>query len=265
MKALSLAILTLSGLGVIFGILLAWASKRFPVEVDPRIKKIVELLPGANCGACGMTGCSIFAEAMLQKRINLSYCVACTEENKKEIISILATSGQKIEERDDLVAVINCGGGNRSQDKFKYNGLADCHSAEQTLRGFKECSFACHEQGTCIITCPFGAIKMQPWGVPKVLVDLCRGCQKCIAVCPRNLICMIRRGKSVYINCQSHAKGQEVIKSCKVGCISCAKCVKICPVSAINIEHNLAKIDYNKCTDCRKCVDVCPTKTISIL
>ena len=46
------AVLTLGGLGLAFGILLAVASKVFHVEVDPKITQIKEALPGANCGAC---------------------------------------------------------------------------------------------------------------------------------------------------------------------------------------------------------------------
>ena len=50
-------------LGLVFGVGLAYALKLFGVEIDPKIFKILSLLPGTNCGACGKPGCAGFAEA----------------------------------------------------------------------------------------------------------------------------------------------------------------------------------------------------------
>jgi len=47
------SIISLGVLGLIFGGGLAYASRRFAVEVDPRIAEVEEVLPGANCAACG--------------------------------------------------------------------------------------------------------------------------------------------------------------------------------------------------------------------
>src|SRR5690606_16365673 len=58
------AVLLLTGLGVTFGIGLAVASRKLAVETDPRVDEIEELLPGANCGACGYPGCRRLAEAI---------------------------------------------------------------------------------------------------------------------------------------------------------------------------------------------------------
>lgn len=58
------AVLTLGGLGLIFGSLLAYAAQRFAVEEDTKIAEIQGVLPGANCGACGYAGCEQFAKAV---------------------------------------------------------------------------------------------------------------------------------------------------------------------------------------------------------
>ena len=50
-------VLVLAGLGLILGFLLALAAKFLHVQEDPRIKKVEDMLPGANCGACGYAGC----------------------------------------------------------------------------------------------------------------------------------------------------------------------------------------------------------------
>ena len=47
------SVLVLGALGAIFGALLAFASKIFYVEVDPKQAAVRECLAGANCGGCG--------------------------------------------------------------------------------------------------------------------------------------------------------------------------------------------------------------------
>ena len=56
MNTILLAILVMGVLGAIFGALLAYASKVFHVEVDPKQAAVRECLAGANCGGCGYPG-----------------------------------------------------------------------------------------------------------------------------------------------------------------------------------------------------------------
>ncbi|MBU4053826.1 MAG: electron transporter RnfB, partial [Proteobacteria bacterium] len=53
-----IAISVMGGLGITIGVLLAAASKIFYVYVDPVILEVEGVLPGANCGGCGVAGCS---------------------------------------------------------------------------------------------------------------------------------------------------------------------------------------------------------------
>ena len=55
------AIMIISGIGIIAAVMLVLAAKFMHVEEDERIGKIVECLPGANCGACGFAGCADYA------------------------------------------------------------------------------------------------------------------------------------------------------------------------------------------------------------
>ncbi|MDZ4186034.1 MAG: (Fe-S)-binding protein, partial [Desulfuromonadales bacterium] len=57
------AILSLGAIGAVFGIILGFAGKKFAVAVDPRVEALLQIMPGANCGACGLPGCAAFAEA----------------------------------------------------------------------------------------------------------------------------------------------------------------------------------------------------------
>ena len=59
-------LIIMGGLGVLFGLGLALASRFFHVKTDPRIEEIAEALPGVNCGACGYAGCDAYAGAVAQ-------------------------------------------------------------------------------------------------------------------------------------------------------------------------------------------------------
>ena len=68
MNTIIFAVLVLGVMGLLFGLILAFASKIFAVEVDERIPAVQECLPGANCGGCGYAGCDALA-------INASFSV----------------------------------------------------------------------------------------------------------------------------------------------------------------------------------------------
>ena len=71
-----IAIGILGGLGLIFGLVLAAASKVFYVETDPRLDQLTEALPGANCGGCGYAGCGGYAEAVLKGEAAIGLCAS---------------------------------------------------------------------------------------------------------------------------------------------------------------------------------------------
>ncbi|MBU2063881.1 MAG: RnfABCDGE type electron transport complex subunit B [Candidatus Omnitrophica bacterium] len=265
MNRIILGILTLSGLGFGFGLLLAWMSKKFHVEVDHRIMKISEILPGVNCGACGLAGCSGFAEALVNNAVNINACVACSGENKKAILEILGVQADETSTDAGQIAVMHCGGGMKCKDRFLYRGLKDCLIAAQTIGGHKACKYGCLGQGNCVAVCPFGAIVISENKTPQISTQLCRGCKKCVAACPRKIISMMYVKKKVYIKCVSREKAADKARKCKASCIACGKCVKECSQGAIAINDNLAQINYETCVGCQKCVAVCPTKVIAVI
>ncbi|MDK2886491.1 MAG: H+/Na+-translocating ferredoxin:NAD+ oxidoreductase subunit [Thermosipho sp. (in: thermotogales)] len=79
MEVLTLVILysalVMGLLGLGFGIFLAFSNEKFKVEADPRIEKIIEVLPGINCGACGYPGCEGYANAIVKKGDAIDKCL----------------------------------------------------------------------------------------------------------------------------------------------------------------------------------------------
>ena len=57
-------IILTSIMGCVFSIILVVASKVMAVPVDETQLKIREVLPGANCGACGFAGCDDYSSAL---------------------------------------------------------------------------------------------------------------------------------------------------------------------------------------------------------
>ena len=68
-------ILAVTIIGLICGVGLAVASSVMAVKEDSRFAEIRECLPGANCGACGYTGCDGYAKALLKPGTKTNLCV----------------------------------------------------------------------------------------------------------------------------------------------------------------------------------------------
>jgi len=180
------AIFILGGIGIIVGIGLALASKIFYVYVDPQILAVDDVLPGANCGGCGLPGCSANAEAIVKGLAAPNSCVAAGPETAEAIAALL---GVAIEAKEPDIALPGCTYGVESADtKFIYDGITDCRGAALLSGGMKVCNIGCLGLGSCARACPFDAIVMGPEGLPVVDEQLCTGCGACERVCPKHII-----------------------------------------------------------------------------
>lgn len=254
-----MAIIILGGLGILFGFFLTYFHTKFRVEENPLIPRIYELMPKANCGACGFPGCSGFVEGLIEGKITVEKCVLLTSENREKICEIL---GIESGEREKKVARVLCFGGINAKKKFSYQTIKSCSALNALFGTNLECEYGCLGYGDCVRVCPVNAIKMGENGLPEIDEEKCVGCGKCAEICPKNIIKLLPYDKKVYVSCSSHDKGGIVVKICKTGCIGCGKCVRVCPQGAIKLENNLAVIDYEKCEGCGKCIEECPRKII---
>ena len=249
-----------AAIGLISGILLALASRFMSVKEDERTRSVRECLPGANCGACGYTGCDSYAKALVEEGAKTNLCVPGASFVAEKVSAILGVEAEAVAEK---VAFVRCNGvHDATGEKSVYEGIKSCKSANLLWGGQKSCAYACLGFGDCSSVCPVRAIKIEN-GVAKVDRSLCIGCGLCEKTCPKKIISLIPRSSVVAIECSNRDKGASTRKDCKNGCIACRKCEKTCPVGAITIENNLSRIDYGKCIRCGKCASVCPVHCIS--
>lgn len=263
------AVLSLAVLGMILGALLAVASKKLNVEVDKNIAAITEVLPGANCGACGFPGCSGLAEAIVKGEAQVDACIPGKDAVAKKVAELMGV--EVVVGTDRKVAQLKCNGGlDNAKDRFDYEGIEDCIAASHLFNGPKACEFACLGFGTCANVCPFNAITMGDNNLPIVDYDKCTGCKKCVDTCPKHVLELVGINHKVHVRCSNTEGARDARANCKVACIKCKICEKNCPTEAIKVlpqedGGNLAVIDYEKCINCGICVEKCPNKTIHMI
>lgn len=240
-------------IGLIAGVGLSLASKFMAVPVDEKQEKIREALPGANCGACGFSGCDGYAAAVAAGEASPDKCApggAAAAAALAEILGVEVVNEPK-------TAFIACKGTRENTKlKYAYSGMQSCAAAAALQSGPLECSFGCLGFGDCAAVCPFGAITLEN-GRPAVCGDICVGCGKCVSVCPKALISVLPKSAEVRVACSNKEKGAPVVKNCSVSCIACKMCERACESGAIKVIDNLAVIDRSLCTGCGKCKAAC--------
>ncbi|MCL1804968.1 MAG: RnfABCDGE type electron transport complex subunit B [Clostridiales bacterium] len=261
------AIVVLAALGGLFGAVLAVASKKLAVETDPRVDRILEALPGANCGACGFPGCAGLAEAIVNAGAPVNACVPGKEKAAEAIAAIMGRAPEAGLIRK--VAQLHCNGNYENvKTKYEYRGVIDCHLAVTQFGGPSYCQFGCIGLGSCVRVCPFGAIVIGDDRLPVVDTSLCLGCGLCADQCPQKVLDVIPINQRVYVRCNNRDRGRVARDECESSCISCGVCVKACPSGAMQLITNavgsVSMIDYDKCTACGVCVEKCPRKCIHL-
>jgi electron transport complex protein RnfB len=259
MSAVSGPAIVMGSIGLLLGLGLAFAAKKFAVPKDPRVEAIEAVLPGANCGGCGYPGCAAYAVAVVEGRAAVNGCSAASSAAHSEIARVMGTQAV---DKEKETAIVLCNGGRSAVNAFEYHGPETCKSAILVMGGQKACSYGCLGFGDCVKVCPFDAMIMGDNGIPVIDTVKCVACGKCVEECPRNIITLWPLNRKVVVACSSRDKGGIARKACSVACIGCGKCEKVCPVQAIVIDGFLARIDPDKCINCGLCASECPTGAI---
>ena len=139
--------LLLLGLGFSAAVILSVASRLLYVKEDPRIREVERVLPGANCGGCGLPGCSAAAKAIVEGIVLPDVSIAGGMDTNRMVAEVM---GLKVEYKEPRIATIRCIGGKRADKLYLYEGAQDCKAEAMLYDGDKQCTLGCLGLGSCV-------------------------------------------------------------------------------------------------------------------
>lgn len=250
----------LGGLTLVLAIALLVANRKLYVYEDPRIEEVDDMLPHANCGACGYPGCRPFADALVSGEVLPGKCSVSSPESQQAIATYL---GVDLGAEEKQVARLACAGGkNVARNKAHYEGMSSCQAASLVSGGGKGCFWGCLGYGDCYDVCDFGAITMDEHGLPQVDMEKCTACGDCVDICPKDLFSIQPISHQLWVACKNLEQGDEVLAECEVGCTACGKCAMDAPNGVITMKNNLPKINYQENHRTSEPIQRCPTGAI---
>jgi len=158
------AILVLTGLALLFGLILGYASVHFKVEGDPIVDKIDSLLPQTQCGQCSFPGCRPYAEAIAAGDTPINKCPPGGETTMLALADLLDVEPMDLDE--DIAE------------------QADMPEVAFIIE--KDC-IGCT---LCIQACPVDAILGSAKHMHTIIESECTGCELCLPPCPVDCIVM---------------------------------------------------------------------------
>ncbi|MFQ7472941.1 MAG: 4Fe-4S binding protein [Anaerovoracaceae bacterium] len=227
-------------------------------KVGELTQKILNLLPGVDCGGmggCGYNSCSACALAIAEGGV-VNLCPACGTEAVKAIADAAGRLPVEVEEK---IAFIRCAGNAAGKERFI--NISSCEEAKKNGVLDSECKWGCFGAGSCIKVCKFDAMRIESGSII-IDRDKCSGCMACIDMCPQRIIEMIPKDATNFIPCSSKDNEKKTLTTCGYGCIGCGDCEEVCPEGAVKVIDNCAVIDYEKCAGCVACTVKCRKKIV---
>ncbi len=253
------AVAALGALTFVLASLLVLAHRKLFVPEDPRIDAVEEMLPHANCGACGYPGCRPFAEALVSGEALPGKCTVGSESERAGIAAFL---GVDVGAEEKRVARLACAGGaNVARNRARYDGLSSCRSAAVVSGGGKGCFWGCLGLGDCADVCDFDAITMDAHDLPVVSEAECTACGDCVEACPKDLFSLHPVSHRIWVACSSLEAGDGILDDCEVACTACGRCAMDAP-GLVSMQNNLPVVDYGRDHATRVPIERCPTGSI---
>lgn len=165
------AIIAITLLALVLGVLLGFASIYFKVDGDPIIEQIDKVLPQTQCGQCGFAGCRPYAEAIASGDAEINRCPPGGEATIQALADLLDVEPKPLDEE--------CG-------EVKPKMLAVIDEAR------------CIGCTLCIQACPVDAILGAAKHMHTVIADECTGCELCVAPCPVDCIDMLETPQKLH-------------------------------------------------------------------
>ncbi len=164
------AIIVLSVLAIIFGLLLGFAAIRFKVEGDPLVDKIDAQLPQTQCGQCSYPGCRPYAEAIAKGEADINQCPPGGETTIMALADLLDRDPKPLNPENGVIK-------------------------EKTVAVIDETR--CIGCTLCIQACPVDAILGAAKHMHTVIASECTGCDLCVEPCPVDCIDMVPVGQDI--------------------------------------------------------------------
>ncbi|MCC4831970.1 electron transport complex subunit RsxB [Shewanella sp. 10N.7] len=162
MSSIAIAVVVLTLLALIFGLILGYASIKFKVEGNPIIDQVEALLPQTQCGQCGYPGCRPYAEAIANGD-NINKCPPGGTATMEKLAGLMGVDPEPLNE----VA-------QEAVKKVAYIREDECIGCTK-----------------CIQACPVDAILGAGKLMHTVIAKDCTGCDLCVEPCPVDCIDMI--------------------------------------------------------------------------
>ncbi len=158
-----IAVITITGIALIAGVLLSFASRQLPPDDDELVSKVDELLPQTQCAQCGYPGCRPYAAAIVHEAAPINLCPPGGEDTVRHLAALLGR---------DVVALA---------DTAQANMKHSVAFIDESL-----CIGCTH----CRDVCPVDAIVGAQQFMHTILADECTGCELCLPPCPVDCIQM---------------------------------------------------------------------------
>ncbi len=233
--------LILAGALGLFALGYALLQRRYPLQTDPLVDAVDQLLPQTQCAQCGYPGCRPYAEAVVQKKAALNLCPPGGKAVHSALVELIGTTHDEnsmppTEITQDFVAVI---------DESQCIGC--------TL---------------CLPPCPVDAIVGSTNKMHTVIAAECTGCELCIPACPVDCISLTPRAAEPFTLRRRSAKAIAT-KQVERGCINCGQCNPVCPIDlpAQELLHAVQRgqdtiadqLGLTDCIECGLCDRACPS------
>ena len=102
-----IAIILVTLTGLLCSVMLVVASHFMMVPTNEKEEKLRNCLPGANCGACGYTGCDSYAKALAEdETVKTNLCVPGADKVAKELAEVLGVKALDVVEKVALFIVL---------------------------------------------------------------------------------------------------------------------------------------------------------------
>ena len=244
MSEVATAVVLMTGLGLLFGALLAIAYRFLRVEEDPRLEAVEHLLPGNNCGACGQPGCAAFAGTLLTGDAVPGGCTVASAGTLEEIAALL---GVDVGSQEKRIARLKCAGGSvNARSLGDYRGMGSCRAAVVVDGGGLACSWGCLGLADCERACTFDAIWMNDEALPVVEPEPCTACGDCVDVCPQDLFVLVPESQHLFVQCNSPLAGEDAVSRCTVACDACGRCAADAPAKSIEMVDGLPVVHLDR-------------------